>query len=151
MIEFDLINPKMISVNEQYIHPVRKTKNGRYVSYFAKSSYLKEVQSYFDEVLKEKIKDKDVEILVEETSSQDLPGVLLEMTLGLPRKDFYEYDLSNFIKAVEDCLTRRTGIDDNRNVELNVKKVIYETDRDDWKLFIRIASKEVETIFPDED
>ena len=144
MIEFTLINPKLISINEQYIHPVRKTKRGTYTSYFAKSPYLKEVQQYFEEVLAEKVTEEDICKLKEEVNETN--GVFLSLKLGLPRKDFYEYDLSNFVKSVEDCLVKRIKIDDSRNVKLDISKVLYNSANNDWRLDVKVSSIEIEKL-----
>lgn len=138
MIEFILTNPKLISVNEQYMHPVKKTKSGRYTSYVCKSPYLKEVQSYYVDVLKKCISDEAVESLSKEVERFS-SGLELEIVLGLPRKDFYEYDVSNFIKALEDCIVVRTGVDDSCNFKVSILKQLYLSENDDWRMKVKIS------------
>lgn len=141
VIEFEIDNPKLISVNEQYMHPVRKTKRGRYTSYVCKSPYLKEVQEFYKEVLSEKISDDDVEDLQSEVSSGGgNVGVELTIRVGLPRKDIYEYDISNFIKSLEDCIVARIKIDDSRNLKVSISKNLFESESEDWKLYVKIST-----------
>lgn len=146
MITFSLVNPKLISVNEQYMHPVRKTKSGRYTSYVCKSPYLKEVQSYYSEKLKELISDEEVETLKKEVVKYDV-GVCLEIFVGLPRKEFYEYDVSNFIKALEDCIVSRVKIDDSHNFKVSIIKSVTnplgDEDEENWRLKVRISPEKL--------
>lgn len=141
VIEFEIDNPKLISVNEQYMHPVRKTKRGSYTSYVCKSPYLKEVQEFYKEVLSEKISDDDIEVLQSEVSSGGgNVGVELTIRVGLPRKDIYEYDISNFIKSLEDCIVARIKIDDSRNLKVSISKNLFESESEDWKLYVKIST-----------
>jgi Holliday junction resolvase RusA-like endonuclease len=57
--------------------------------------------------------------------------VKLHLNIGVPLDKFYTKkgtinkrggDLSNYIKAVEDCLFSHTGLDDSQVIELNVQK-----------------------------
>lgn len=140
--EFEIENPKLISVNEQYMHPVRKTKNGRYVSYFAPSPYLKEVQKFYKDVLSEKIPDEDIEKLKETISTKD-DGVELTIIVGLPRSDILEYDASNFIKALEDCIVSRTKIDDSRHFKVSIEKRNYESEDNRWIVKVVMSSMKI--------
>ena len=140
--EFEIENPKLISVNEQYMHPVRKTKNGRYVSYFAPSPYLKEVQKFYKDVLSEKIPDEDIEKLKETISTKD-DGVELTIIVGLPRSDILEYDASNFIKALEDCIVSRTKIDDSRHFKVSIEKRSYDSEDNRWIVKVVMSSMKI--------
>lgn len=131
-IAFELVNPKLISVNDMYIHPVRKCKNGKYRSYFAKSPYLKEVQEYFAEVLPECIPESEVVKIKKVLENRD-KELSLEFIIGIPEKEFYEHDATNFVKAPEDCISKYLGIDDSRNVEVMVGKWKV-TNSEDWSL-----------------
>lgn len=90
-ISFELINPKLISVNDMYIHPVRKCKDGRYRSYVAKSPYLKEVQEYFKEMLPQHISEVDAAMLKNNLDlSSGFYGLGLMLMVGIPEKEFYD-------------------------------------------------------------
>lgn len=136
-IEFRVDNPKLISVNEQYIHPVRKSKSGRYYSYFAPSPYLKEVKKYYKDLLSKTISDNDV-IKVNNFFYGDIPGrgICLQMIVGLPENEFYKHDISNYIKAVEDCISERLGVDDSKNTAVSIQKMISHG----WFLDVKINS-----------
>lgn len=141
VIEFEIDNPKLISTNEMYMHPVRKTKRGSYTSYVCKSPYLKEVQEFYKEVLSEKISDEAVMKLKSEVDSGNGNiGIVLTIHAGFPRKDLYEYDASNFIKALEDCIVNRTKIDDSKNLRVSISKDLFESENGDWKLYVKIST-----------
>lgn len=140
-IEFEVYCPKMISVNDQYMHPVKKTKKGKYVSYTCKSPSLKDFQSFYGEVLKDKISDSDISQLKSEISNSIELGLDLFLEVGLPLKEINEHDASNFIKALEDCIAVRLGVDDSRNIQVSIKKSILEDPN--WKLRVRISTSKI--------
>lgn len=143
VIEFEIVNPKLISTNDMYMHPVKKCKNGRYTSYTCKAPYLKELQEFYQEKLGELIRDEDIEILKSEVSKD--VGVKLEIELGIPKLSIYANDASNFIKSLEDCVVNRIGIDDKYNLEVSISKRVYEpedSENEEWILKIRISSVE---------
>lgn len=137
VIEFEIKNPKLISINEQYIHPVRKAKSGRYYSYFAKSDYLKEVQAYYKEVLKDKIPDDKIKLLSGFVDCDKSNGISLTIEVGMPLRDIRDNDISNYIKALEDCIVTRTKIDDSRDYEIVAKKSRYESE--DFHMMVKIT------------
>ena len=139
-IEIELESPELISVNEQYMHPVRKTKTGKYYSYFAPAPKLKKVQEYFRNELSEKIKDEDIEKLKIFVESSKGCGLKFTMILGLPEVDLREYDISNFIKSTEDCLVTRTGIDDSRHYRIEAEKRLFSSEDNHWMLTIILES-----------
>lgn len=145
IVEFKLINPRLISVNDQYMHPVRKSKSGRYVSYVCKSPDLKEVQQYYSEVLSESIKDEEVQILRDFINENPKGrGLSLEMHLGMPESQIYEHDISNFIKAVEDCISTRLKIDDKYNLSVYISKyVLSSEDTGKWEMKVKVTPCEV--------
>lgn len=127
-ISFEIEEPKLLSVNEQYIHPVRKSKRGGYFSYFAPSPALKELQAFYQEVLPEKISDEDIAKLKEYVEQGKDYGLELEIIIGMPIKKLDDADASNLIKSIEDCIVKRTGIDDSKNYRVTVEKAQYEND-----------------------
>lgn len=144
VIEFEVDNPKLISINEQYIHPVRQTKSGRYYSYFAKSPYLVEVQEYYKDVLKDKISDNDIKRLKDFIDRDKTNGVSLTIEIGIPLRDIRDNDASNFIKSIEDCIVDRTKsckskVDDSCNYEVTIRKSRYESE--DNHMIIKIIMK----------
>lgn len=141
-INFEIDDAKLISVNDQYMHPVRKTKRGRYVSYFAPSPYLKTVQAFYKEVLEEKITDEYIEMFNSALKDKSR-GIKLEIIVGTPPEEFNRSDVSNFIKALEDCIVNRTKIDDSRNFEVSIKKRSYDNEGL-WKVHITLSTVDKE-------
>lgn len=135
MINFHIENPKLISVNEQYMHPVRKCKDGRYRSYVCPSPYLKEVKSFYDEVLKELVLDEDISDISSQINKNT--GISLTICISFPEKDLYSEDGSNFIKSIEDSVTRRIKIDDCRNLNVNVVKLISDDENLHLDVFVK--------------
>lgn len=138
-VSFTIEDPKIISVNDQYIHPVRKTKSGRYVSYFAKSPYLKEVQSFYEDSLKDLISDNDIEKFKSFVENDKDNGIQLYIILGIPSSDIRENDASNYIKSIEDCIVSRTGIDDSMNYRVIVEKRKYDNEEGKWILKVVLS------------
>lgn len=136
-IEFEVANPKLISVNDQYMHPVRKTKSGRYMSYVCKSPSLKEFQSFYEEALETLVSNEDVEWFKDYIKSVDRSGLQLSLEIGLPLREIYEHDASNWVKALEDSISTRIGIDDSKNLRVVVEKKY--TNDDSWWLRVKIC------------
>lgn len=147
IIYFAVKDPRLVSNNDMYMHPVRKTKRGTYVSYFCKSPSLKELSQFYEEVLSTLILEESIEFLKKEVS--DGKGINLKLEIGMPRNELYEHDVSNYIKAIEDCITNRTGVDDRYNLTVSISKsIILSTD---WVLKVTISSQSVEIYQNQED
>lgn len=120
MIEFIIKDPPIISVNAMYFHyPVR----GKIRS--IKSDPLKALQKYYEKELKEDISDDDVQLLktfLEEDKKNN--GLMITLEFGLPRKNMRRCDVSNYVKAIEDCIVKRTGIDDKHHLKVVAYKSI---------------------------
>lgn len=136
-IEFEVFDPKLISVNDQYMHPVRKTKSGRYMSYVCKSPSLKEFQEFYKESLSQLIKEEDINEIQEFLRTTFRSGLCLSIEIGLPPRELYEHDVSNWIKALEDSISTRTGIDDSKNLRVVVEKKY--TNDETWWLRVKIC------------
>lgn len=117
----------LISVNDQYMHPVKKTKSGKWTSYTCKSPALKNFQKFYEKKFNEIIPDDDIEFFKKEIESHPLKGLVLSIDVGLPLKELFEHDVSNFIKAFEDCLSTRLGIDDSKNLEVRIRKSVFDS------------------------
>lgn len=138
VVEFTVDKAKLISINEQYMHPVRKTKRGRYVSYFAPTPYLKEVKQFYKEVLSEKITDDQVVELQNALGDKYKEGLSLEIVIGVPGCNWKDSDVSNFIKSLEDRIVERTGIDDSRNFKVSAEKV--HTEGEEYSVRVTIST-----------
>ena len=134
----ELDSAKFISVNEQYIHPVRRCNDGRYRSYVVRSPYLKEVQQFYDEEFK-RIPDEVVKDFQDYVSQSSENGLEIYIEIGMPKSQINENDSSNYIKAVEDCLSERLKIDDSHNITVSASKSIVRDTADLWKLRLTIT------------
>lgn len=152
-IEFEIEDPMLISVNDQYMHPVRKTKSGKYYSYFAPTPYLKKLKSYYEEMLSQKISDSDIEDIKNVINSYEGKkegGIDLSIELGLPLEDVRNHDISNFIKALEDCIVKRTGIDDSRNYKVSIEEKLYANSEGTWMLRVTYKPCKIKIYVKDE-
>lgn len=136
VIDLEVEGPKVVSNNDMYMHPVKKTKSGRYVSYFCKSGSLKSLQEFYSKVFNDQIMEEDIESLKKELENPD-NGISITFLFGMPASEVYQHDVSNFIKAIEDCVVERTKIDDSRHISVTAAKSIYENK--DWVLSIVIG------------
>lgn len=158
VFEFTLENPVLVSTNDMYRHPVRKTKNGRYVSFFTKTEDLIEMQDFYKEVLQEKISDEVIQQIKDALETDHYDGLELYISLGYT-SGLYTEDISNYIKALEDCIVKRTKIDDSKNLMVSATKYnttsespvlyvsMYLTKLSDIEIFINnIKQDPIETI-----
>lgn len=135
MISFEIENPELVSVNEQYIHPVKKGKSGRYTSYFVKSAKLKKMQEFYENTLKEKITDEDIAELKIKLSQHPYTGLELRIFIGMPGNEINDHDVTNYVKALEDCIVKRTGIDDVKDYRVIAEKQI---SNDKWMIRVEL-------------
>lgn len=142
-IEFEIDHAKVISVNDQYIHPVKKTNNGKYYSYFAPSYELKEMQEFYEKKLKEVTTEEQLKALRDIVEQSDKKiGLSLEIIWGVPsvsyrrKKNFFQMDATNYIKAFEDCLSGHIGIDDSCNYKVSCEKRVYTPEDGEYRWIV---------------
>lgn len=151
-IKFEIKNPLLISTNDAYYHPVRKTKTGRYMSYVCKSESLKKLQEFYKEKLSEAISDEDIRNLKKDLETGVSKGIILELFIGMPEKEIFEHDSSNYIKALEDCIVNRIKIDDSRNHCVAIEKFIFKPSEEEvsegisWTLICQINTDEIQRL-----
>lgn len=143
VIEFEIDHAKVISVNDQYIHPVRKSNNGKHYSYFAPSNELAEVQEFYSEKLKEFTNEEQLKALRDLVEQSDKKvGLSVEIIWGVPgvsyrrKKNFFQMDATNYIKAFEDCLSRHLGIDDSCNYKVICEKQVYTPEDGEYRWIV---------------
>lgn len=153
VINFEIKNPLLISTNDAYYHPVRKTKTGRYMSYVCKSESLKKLQEFYKEKLSEAISDEDISNLKKDLESSGTPkGIVLELFVGMPEREIFEHDSSNYIKALEDCIVNRIKIDDSKNHYVSIEKFIFTPSEEEvskgisWTLLCQIHTEEIQRL-----
>lgn len=139
----------MVSTNDMYFHMPMKSKKrqGRLTTYTIKTPALKEFQKIISDKLKELIPDEFLKSYYEIVST-GYYGLKILSYYYMPLKNYKVSDVSNYIKAYEDCLVARTKmtkgfvIDDSKNIEYHSKKICSLGDK--WKVqtFIKIVEKD---------
>lgn len=130
-IEFDINGIEPVLANRMYFAVPKKKRDGKYWATIASSWYLKNYQKIMKEVLKDALPDevtKDFRYYFS-TGVYDIEVVT---THYVPKKKFYESDVSNMIKSYEDCIATHLGIDDSRTRKYTVEKVPILSD--EWKI-----------------
>ena len=113
----------LVSTNEMYVpHPYRGGKG----AYLSKSGPLNKFQNQMHDVLNEVITDSEVNQIRKELENDQF-AINLKIKYGLESSRFFSEDSSNYIKAVEDCLSQRLDIDDSRNVKVSIEKELTES------------------------
>ena len=100
----------------------RPKKRGAYLT---RSVHLREFQDAMREYLIEAISDEEVASLKEELKNPKMV-IHLRIKYGFESSTFFREDASNYVKAIEDCISRRIGIDDSRNCKVYVEKELSE-------------------------
>ena len=135
-IQFILENPEIVSVNEQYLHPVSKSG----FSYFTKSSKLVKAQRYFAEELPKYISEEDIKSLQEIVTKDMNKGIFISLEFGMGINNLYLRDVSNYIKAIEDCLSEHLQVDDCYNLKVCAEKMKLPEDiKDPNSQFLRVT------------
>lgn len=153
---------KLISTNDAYIPTAGSVKvgNRRRSAFLRRSNELIEFQGEFTRRIVS-FYDEEIRNFKEFCQCNfERLGLILKLCIGMPdmnykRKsishDLRPYDVSNYIKAVEDVISRTLGIDDKYNMEVCVMKYrLLDIDeeslsRDHWKLDVEIIPVDYET------
>lgn len=132
-LTFKFCNFKPVSTNDMYIPTARKRKKyggGFGGAFLRKSDALRDwqdkIQKSFDD---EFFYSKDyLAILASWVNGMKL-GLNLELKISIPEEEYwseeftlYRNDASNFVKSIEDSLSRGIGIDDTNNIRVMVEK-----------------------------
>lgn len=108
----------LVSTNDMYLP--RPMKGGK-KAYLTKSGALRKFQDKMSDFLSKSLTDEVIHKFNE--SCEDRQSALkLTIDFHMDRSCFFSDDISNYIKALEDCISRRLGIDDVRNCELHLRK-----------------------------
>lgn len=141
--QFEIKNPKIISTNDAYYHPVRKCKDGRYRSYVCKSESLKKFQEFYKEELPKLLPEDEVKSLKSFIEEDGTYGIELVLEYGIPTSQIREHDASNFVKAMEDCIVSYTGIDDCHHIRVVVEKESFDNFTEDWMLKVTLGTYKI--------
>lgn len=131
---FEFDSDWMLSTNDMYIHRPKKLNNNRWSVYTTKSSGLRDFQSMMEEKLKVLITNECIEVLKISLENKRY-GLCINTVCQMPIHNYEDSDVSNYIKAYEDCIstrlkgdTKKTHIlDDKNNLEYHsIKEFIGE-------------------------
>lgn len=129
-VQFSIIGIKPVSTNDMYFATPMKSKtktykNGepRLITRKVRTPELKKYQESMSTELSIKVKQEDVDKLKELTKSGHI-GLSLSLSIGMPLENYEDSDASNYIKALEDCISNRLGIDDSNNPRITVDKYV---------------------------
>ena len=126
ILVFDINDVDMVSTNNMYLP--RPCNHGKH-AYLTKSTYLKKFQGLMEPLLDVKITKEQVDSIQREADEYgDDFAIRLWVKFYFTHGKYLREDTSNYIKALEDCITQRTGIDDRKHFELHLKKVEKEKD-----------------------
>lgn len=123
IIEFDIDGIEIASTNEMYMPRPRKTKNGRWTAYVTKTNEMRQFEKSVNPLLESFILDNEIKLLHEELKDKQ-KAIRLELTYHLPSFPFFTSDASNYVKTIEDRIKERIDIDDVRNCEVILRKVL---------------------------
>lgn len=140
-IQYRIVGVKPCSTNDMYFSmPIQskyKTyKNGkpRLSTRKIRTPELKKFQEVMSHELSSRIPDE----FVEECQSKIGSGqycIKLSIYVGMPEDNYKTSDSSNYIKAYEDCISRRLGVDDSHNNSVSSTKYLST----DWELLTDIS------------
>lgn len=123
-IKFNLpVDTELVSTNEMYTPLPCKGGKGAYKT---KSAALRKFQEEMERILTEVISDNEVSALKSELENPK-KVVFLSIKYGFDASKFFKEDSSNYIKAIEDCISNRLGVDDSRNCKVMVRKDLSDT------------------------
>lgn len=138
-LELHLKDLQLISTNEMYIpRPTRK-----HGAYLTKSPKYRKFEPSINEQLDKLDKDK-LNKFINELNNDKQKAIRFIATFKIPQKKFFRSDCSNYIKAIEDCIKNKIGIDDSRNCEVLLNKVISENDTWDTDIILEIYDLDFE-------
>lgn len=161
---FSVSSKKMVSTNDMYFHVAYKRKNtGRMSTHAVKTKELQEMQDSFIPSFKILIDKEFVHECVKYLKTK-LYGLSITTEYYMPLSNYEGSDVSNYIKAYEDCISYALKeydkvLDDKNNLEYLSYK--YCNSEDVWRMVTtikiiprdkyyrsRIIGKEVHDLIP---
>lgn len=126
VIDFDIPDIEIASTNEMYMPRPKRGRNGRWTAYVTKTGEMRDFEERVTPLLETLIPDETVEELVDDLKDVQR-AIRLEFTYYLPPSPFFTSDASNYVKTIEDRIKERIGIDDVRNCEVVLRKVLSDS------------------------
>lgn len=138
-IEFEIPEVEIASTNEMYMPRPKRAGGGKWTAYVTKTKAMRDFEKAVDPILKREITDDMVSELVEELGDHQRV-IRLTMVYYLPVNSFFASDVSNYVKTLEDRIKERLGVDDVRNCEVHLKKLV----ADYVKTYVRLETYDLE-------
>lgn len=149
-IDFVIDNlDSMVSNNDMYFYMPMKSKRrpGSMTTHAIRTPALKNFQNVMSEKLRELIPDSFLKLCYD-VVSKGYYGLGIRSYYYMPKSNYNISDVSNYIKAYEDCIVSRTKqskgfiIDDKKHLEYYSKKICNLGDK--WKVqtFIELVEKD---------
>lgn len=148
-ITYKIVGIKPCSTNDMYfsmpIQSKTKTyKNGkpRLSTRKISTPELKNFKSTMSQELSIRIPEEFISKAKARVDSGDY-YINLRIYIGMPDENYKSSDSSNYIKAYEDCIAERLGIDDSNNDSVSATKYIST----DWELLTIISVEDKSVIY----
>ena len=123
IIEFDIDDIEIASTNEMYMPRPKRTKTGKWTAYVTKTNEMRQFEESVNPLLESFIQNDIIDELHKELEDKQ-KAIRLELTYYLPSFPFFTSDASNYVKTIEDRIKERIDIDDVRNCEVILRKVL---------------------------
>lgn len=121
-VDFDIDGVEVASTNEMYM-PRPKRVGRRLTAYVTKTKALRDFEAMVDPMIARSLTDSVVTYLRRELAD-DGTAIRLTITYSLTSRAFFTSDVSNYVKTLEDRIKERLGVDDARNCEVHLDKVL---------------------------
>lgn len=143
ILKFDFSNKFMVSTNDMYFY-VPYMKGNRKTTHAVKTQALKDLQKICEEKLSELIPDSFIN-LCREYLDKRFYGLRIISYYYMPKSNYESSDVSNYVKAYEDCISTRLkgpckknkSLDDKNNLEYHAIKYCGKDDL--WHIHTEIS------------
>lgn len=147
-LEFRMVGYQPPSTNDMYVPTsgaMKTSKSGRRYcrAFLRKSDWLNEWQNKMKEMFdseffytKEELKEFSSEVL------DNNLGLKMDIIVSMPisaygKRTLRTNDASNYIKAIEDCISTGIGVDDKYNLVVSARK--YYNRGTEWSIIVRVS------------
>lgn len=135
--EFEFVNSFLVSTNDMYFHVPMKSKRrqGKMTTHAVKTQELKDLQAICSDKLSELIPDSFIN-LCKDYLDKKFYGLRITSYYHMPKSNYEGSDVSNYVKAYEDCISVRLRgprnknkvLDDKNNLEYHAIKLCGKDD-----------------------
>lgn len=109
----------------------------------ALKNYQSTMKNLLDNLIPEEVRVKLYELFHRRTEKDY--GIELHIQHEVPESKLWEFDVSNTVKSLEDCIVRRIGVDDKYTTSIHVEKRI-NSEVENWKVRVYYRVVEVQRL-----